>query len=470
LSISRILRAGGRADKLVNRPQQAVHVMQFKLKQVGFPFVLAVVLLLSGMGRAAESKSTAPPPIDIIAAPANDTGVYHAGDSASWTISVKGKAADSVKELSYIVKKGGATVVKDGKLDLSSGTAKLEAPLSEPGTVLVAIKTKVEGTDVKKLVGAVADPEKIGRSAPRPADFDQFWDAKIEALKKIPPNAKVEPADPQQEAGKPPVEYAKITLDNINGSHVYGQLARPKKPGKYPAILVVQYAGVYGLPKSNVVHRAQQGWLALNIMAHDLPLEQPEAFYKEQSNGPLKDYMAIGADDREKSYFLRMYLGCYRACDYLTSRDDWDGKTLVVIGTSQGGQQSIVTAGLHPKITAMLANVPAGCDQTASKVGRAFGFPYFQNYAKAKNNPRIMEVAPYFDATNFASRITCPAMVSCGLIDETCPPAGVLATCNEMKGKVQVLILPLSNHHGTGNAQKRFWEESEKWLTELKGK
>jgi hypothetical protein len=39
-----------------------------------------------------------------------------------------------------------------------------------------------------------------------------------------------------------------------------------------------------------------------------------------------------------------------------------------------------------------------------------------------------------------------------------------------MKGKVQVLILPLSNHHGTGNAQKRFWEESEKWLRELRGK
>jgi cephalosporin-C deacetylase len=63
----------------------------------------------------------------------------------------------------------------------------------------------------------------------------------------------------------------------------------------------------------------------------------------------LKDYVSIGNDDRDKSYFLRMYLSCYRAADYLAHRPDWDGRTLVVTGTSQGGMQAIVTAGLHPK-------------------------------------------------------------------------------------------------------------------------
>src|SRR5436305_1420698 len=83
----------------------------------------------------------------------------------------------------------------------------------------------------------------------------------------------------------------------------------------------------------------------------------------------------MGNDDREKSYFLRMYLSCYRAAQYLSERPEWDGKNLVVIGTSQGGQQSIVTAGMHPKISAMLAMVPGGCDITAPTLGRAAGFP-----------------------------------------------------------------------------------------------
>src|SRR5207248_636630 len=83
-----------------------------------------------------------------------------------------------------------------------------------------------------------------------------FWAGKVKDLEAIPANPQVEPV----ESGKPGVDYFKVRLDNINGTHVYGQLARPKKEGKYPALLVVQWAGVYGLNKDWVVHRADQGW------------------------------------------------------------------------------------------------------------------------------------------------------------------------------------------------------------------
>ena len=73
----------------------------------------------------------------------------------------------------------------------------------------------------------------------------------------------------------------------------------------------------------------------------------------------------------------------------------------------------------------------------------------------------------YFDADNFACRITCPSLVSTGLIDETCPPVGVLATFNQIKGKKQILIMPKSNHHGDGNAQAAFFGSSERWLKDL---
>jgi cephalosporin-C deacetylase-like acetyl esterase len=257
-------------------------------------------------------------------------------------------------------------------------------------------------------------------------------------------------------------------MDNIKGSHVYGQIAKPAREGKFPALLIVQYAGVYGLPKDNVVRGAGQGWLALNIMAHDLPFDESEAFYKEKSQKELNNYMAIGNTDRETSYFLRMYLGCYRAAEYLVTRDDWDGRTLVVMGTSQGGQQTLVTAGLHPKITAMIANVPAGCDVTGQKVGRAIGFPYWANEAKNKKNEKIVEVGRYFDACNFATRIKCPALVALGLIDQTCPPAGVYAAFNQIKGPKEVVVMPLSDHQGKRpNAQAAFYARSEAWLRAL---
>src|SRR5438034_1096186 len=66
-------------------------------------------------------------------------------------------------------------------------------------------------------------PEKIEPSAPRPDDFDEFWAAKIKELEAVPANPQLESA----ESGKPDVEYWKITMDNVGGGKIHGQLARP---------------------------------------------------------------------------------------------------------------------------------------------------------------------------------------------------------------------------------------------------
>ena len=87
-------------------------------------------------------------------------------------------------------------------------------------------------------LGAAVAPEKLRPSVPRPADFDSFWAAKIRMLRSIPENAVLTPSD----SGKPEVEYATIRMDNVNGAHVYGQLARPKKAGKFPALVILQWA------------------------------------------------------------------------------------------------------------------------------------------------------------------------------------------------------------------------------------
>jgi cephalosporin-C deacetylase-like acetyl esterase len=55
-----------------------------------------------------------------------------------------------------------------------------------------------------------------------------------------------------------------------------------------------------------------------------------------------------------------MYLP--RAVDYLAGCDDRDRKALMVMGTRMGGQQTVITAGLHPAVTAMMALVPSNCD------------------------------------------------------------------------------------------------------------
>ena len=171
---------------------------------------------------------------------------------------------------------------------------------------------------------------------------------------------------------------------------------------------------------------------------------------------------------RATSALLLLSLAYYRAADYLASREDWDGKTLVVLGDSQGGQQSLVTAALHPKITAAIAGIPAGCDMLGPDVGRRGGWPPWYRNTGGKDAAKVRNVSRYFDVVNFAPRIRCPVLISAGLEDDVCPPEGILAAANQIKSPKAIILMPGAGHHEVnGNHapyKKRCWDE---WLPTL---
>jgi cephalosporin-C deacetylase-like acetyl esterase len=163
-----------------------------------------------------------------------------------------------------------------------------------------------------------------------------------------------------------------------------------------------------------------------------------------------------------------MYLADYRAVEYISHRPDWDGKTLLVIGTSMGGQQSLCVAGLHPKITHLVVNEPAGCDLTGPAHGRCNGYPFLP-----LDNPKVAEAARYFDAVNFASHIKAASLVAMGFVDTVAPPAGIWTAFNLIRGKKEAAPMFDSPHNNTATPQqqKPFTSRSEEWLAALvKGK
>ena len=191
-------------------------------------------------------------------------------------------------------------------------------------------------------LGAAVAPQRFEPSVPRPADFDAFWESKLTALREVPIDPVLTPVPSQVQD----VDLSMLRLDSL-GSHVQAYIAKPHRTGKFPALVIYQYAGVYALQPETVTSRAKDGWLALDVDSHDMP--------PDQATGPPHNYQAVGNTDRETSYFLNMYLRDTRAIDYITTRPDWDGKTIVVMGTSMGGQQSLVTAALNSnRVTAVI--------------------------------------------------------------------------------------------------------------------
>jgi cephalosporin-C deacetylase-like acetyl esterase/mannose/cellobiose epimerase-like protein (N-acyl-D-glucosamine 2-epimerase family) len=399
---------------------------------------------------------------DLLVTPDKPDGIYEIGEPIHWNIQWKGEGP--VSEATYIIKDNGQTESAKGTVPLTEGTGSLNGKRDEPGSLLAEVTViSADEKPHKALGGALIAPEKITPAASKPADFDAFWEGKLKELAAIPPNPQLE----KGESNKANVDYWKITLDNIRGTHIHGQVARPKEGEKFPALLIPQWAGVYPLQKSWATDRAAEGWLVLNIEAHDLPIDEPEAFYKEQFAGPLKDYWAIGNDDRDTSYFLRMYLSCYQAAQYLTGRPDWDG-TFVVSGGSQGGQQSLMTAALHPKITAALAVVPAGCDMLGPDAGRAPGWPAWYSQTQGKDPEKVRQAARYYDVENFAPQIHCPVLVGLGLVDQVCPPAATFAALNQIQSPKEILVLPQSEHQETHNSQRPYFQRWGAWMAQLR--
>ena len=117
--------------------------------------------------------------------------------------------------------------------------------------------------------------------------------------------------------------------------------------------------------------------------------------------------------------------------DYLLTRPDWDGRTIVLTGGSIGGQQSLALAGLRPeKISAVLVCVPAGADTNGNLHGRRAGYPDW-----ASDSADVMRTSLYFDTVNFASRIKAPVMAGIGFIDTISPPAGIWTMLDRVRDR-----------------------------------
>ena len=398
----------------------------------------------------------------LLLKPFKESGFYAVGETVGWTISAPSAAIDRdglPVNYRYVLKRDHKEVVQKGVLELDSGSARVEAKLDRPGMLYLEIIPWTP--EAKSQVAAAAvEPEKLKPVAACPADFDAFWAEKISALKAVPAEPQVQPAPSVREG----VEYATIKLKSIGGASVYGQIAKPSRSGKYPALLLLQWAGgPYPLEKQWVTERAAEGWLVLNVMPHDIPGNMPAEFYAALPQ-MLKNYNTLYTHDRDRNYFLQMYLGDYRAADYLTQHPEWDGKTFLAMGTSMGGQQSFAVAGLHPKVTHMIVHVPAGADSNGALHGRLSGYPFWDS-----SNPEVMKTALYFDAVNFAPRIKATSLVSMGFLDEVCPPVGIWTAFNQIAGRKEVvpLVHAAHNHQSTAEQQQAYTDRSKAWLNAL---
>ncbi len=381
-----------------------------------------------------------PDDVPLHLVPYHAGGIYQVGETVGWTVTPKDAGDHTVYR--YTILRNNQAVLASGKLDLTRGSAKIEIAGTEPEMLLVEVtpdKTSAAPSPLpppRTLVGAAVSPTLLRPSVARPADFLDFWKGKLAELAKAPIAAKLYPVPVK----KPGVNVSIVTLDSLH-SQVHGYLAQPGRPGKFPAILIFQWAGVYKLNPEVAAGYAADGWLAFNVDAHNMEPDDDKA--------ELNDYAKLGDADREQSYFLRMFLRDTRAIDYLSTLKQWDGKTIVVTGASMGGWQSLAVAGLNPgRVTQVIVLEPAGIDTNADLHGRKAGYPFWPS-----DDPAVMKTALYFDPVNFAPEIKASTIMAAGFIDTVAPPAGIYTAFNLIPAPKQFIPLVDSGHQDAHPAE-----------------
>ena len=329
--------------------------------------------------------------------------------------------------------------------------------LSQSGFIRCTVSAQVAGRTYKGAGTAAFSPEAIKPTQTEPVDFDAFWQAGKTELAGIP----VEPRLtllPDACTDKVNVYHVSFRTVGPNWTQsparIYGILCEPKAPGRYPAILRVPGAGVR--PYFGDKGLAARGVITLEIGIHGVPVNMQQEVYDSLFAGPLCYYWLFNLDNKDTFYYHRVYLSCLRANDFLVSREMWDGKNLLVMGASQGGQLSVVTAALDSRVTGLCVTHPAFCDVTGDLNGRTGGWPRpFQpdattGKASIHATPAKITTTTYYDTVNFARRIKVPGYYTWGYNDDVCPPTSIYAAYNEIRAPKELgLTLELAHSYTT---------------------
>ena len=396
--------------------------------------------------------------IQVLVQPDHQDWTYKTGEKATFTVSVlkSGTQLDNVSidlaagpEMYQDVKR--QTLLKDGMMKFS-GTMK------QPGFYRVDVTAHVGGKDYKGACGAAFSPEQLQPSTLLPKDFSDFWQDAIREARQTPlePTKRLLP-----ERCTKDVNVYEVSFYNMKwGSRTYGILCVPVKEGKYPALLRVPGAGVR--PYGGDIYTASQGAITLEIGIHGIPVTMEQGIYDDLHNGALSGYWEFGMDDRDKSYYKHVIIGCIRALDYIEEYTPWNGKECGVTGSSQGGFLSLATAGLDKRITFYAPVHAALCDHTNSLKGIACGWPHYFYWNKGKGMEKQIETSRYYDGVNFARLITDKqhGWFSFGYNDDVVPPTTAWATYNTVTGPKEISPYQATWHFWF----QEQWDEWENWL------
>ncbi|MFX0537074.1 acetylxylan esterase [Ornithinimicrobium sp. Y1847] len=296
-----------------------------------------------------------------------------------------------------------------------------------------------------------------------PADFDTFWSDTLEHARSTSSTATAVSAHTPLTT----LTVQDVTFPGFDGDPVRAWFLRP--PGDEPLPCVVEFLG-YGGGRGVAHERLTWGsagfaHLVMDTRGQGSGWGSGGATADPHGSGPaFPGFMTRGIQSPQTYYYRRLMTDAVRAVDYALSRPDVRADQVAVEGTSQGGGLALAAGALHGRVAAVLSHVPFLC-HFARALSCTDAFPYQEVVAHLAvhrgTEEQVLRTLSYVDGVNMARRISCPALVSVALMDQTCPPSTVFAAINHLEVTPTVEVYPYNRHEG-GEAEQ--WGRSVTWL------
>ncbi len=352
---------------------------------------------------------------------------YNAGELMNFVVTAE-SAGTATYEIRYDV---ATPILAKGSVEVTAGTpAYIPFRADSPCFVLC----KVEMNGASDLAGAAFSRDDIDSYEEEPADFEEYWaNAKAE-LATIPLDPHVTFLEDSYHT-----HTYKVDLASVHNRRVYGYVSIPEGEGPFPAILILP---PYGSDAGHVhpkPYYATDGAIFMVISIHNVPPDEYDTL----------SYQPNVLTNRDSFYYHDSFLAGVRAIDYIFSMDEFDGESLGVMGTSQGGGLSMVLAGLDNRVKLLIEKVGALCEHSGYKYNRTCGFPRYLRTAHYTGDAEAAaSEVKYYDAVYFAKRYKGPVLGVVSWEDQTCSPATGTSALNQMTG-TKIVMNALEHGHGS---------------------
>ncbi|WP_020573671.1 alpha/beta fold hydrolase [Actinopolymorpha alba] len=286
---------------------------------------------------------------------------------------------------------------------------------------------------------------------PRPADFDEYWDAGIAEIAALDPKVELEPAKFQT----PFAQCFHLWFRGTGGARVHAKLLRPTNAsGRHPA--VVHFHGYSGSSPdwSDLLNYVALGY---TVAALDC---RGQGGLSEDVGGvtgwTLRGHIVRGLDDEpHKLYYRHVFLDTALLARIVMEMDDVDEDRVGATGGSQGGGLTLACAALEPRIKLAAPTYPFLTDyQRVWELDLAKDayhelYEWFRKFDPLhEREAEIFTQLGYVDVQHLAPRIRAEILMGVGLGDTVCPPSTQFAAYNKISSNKQLRIYPDFKHEG----------------------